>query len=75
MYDFDQVQNRVGTGSVKWDKQGSFGVESGLLPFWIADTDFASLPEILEAVKKRCAHPVIGYSDYDDRCLKAIQGW
>ncbi len=75
MYDFDQVQNRVGTGSVKWDKQGSFGVESGLLPFWIADTDFASLPEILEAVKKRCDHPVIGYSDYDDRCLKAIQGW
>jgi len=75
MYDFDQIQNRVGTGSVKWDKQGSFGVESGLLPFWIADTDFSSLPEILEAVKNRCNHPLIGYSDYDDSCLKAIQGW
>ena len=75
MYDFDQVQNRVGTGSVKWDKQNSFGVESGLLPFWIADTDFASVPEILAAIKKRCDHPVIGYSDYDESCLKAIQGW
>ncbi len=75
MYDFDQVHNRVGTGCVKWDKQGSFGVSSGLLPFWIADTDFASLPEILAAVKSRCDHPLIGYSDYDDRCLAAIQGW
>ena len=75
MYDFDQVQNRIRTGSVKWDKQNSFGVESGLLPFWIADTDFASLPEILTAIKKRCDHPVIGYSDYDERCLAAIQGW
>lgn len=75
MYDFDQIQDRVGTGSVKWDKQNAFGVASGLLPFWIADTDFASLPEILEAVKKRCDHPVIGYSDYDDKCLLAIQGW
>ena len=57
MYDFDKVNNRKGTGCVKWDKQFCFGVRSGLLPFWIADTDFASLPEILEALKKRCEHP------------------
>ncbi|MGN9163909.1 MalY/PatB family protein [Tissierellaceae bacterium HCP3S3_D8] len=75
MYDFDQIQNRKGTGSVKWDKQYSFGVESGLLPFWIADTDFASVPEILEVIKKRCNHPLIGYSDYEEDCLSAIQGW
>lgn len=75
MYDFDQVQNRMGTGCVKWDKQYSFGVESGLLPFWIADTDFASLPEILDAIKKRCEHPLIGYSDYQNSCLEAIQSW
>ncbi len=75
MYDFDQVQNREGTGCVKWDKQYSFGVKSGLLPFWIADTDFASVPEILDAIKERCNHPLIGYSDYEDDCLSAIQGW
>ena len=75
MYDFDKVNNRKGTGCVKWDKQFCFGVRSGLLPFWIADTDFASLPEILEALKKRCEHPNIGYSDVEEPCLKAIQGW
>lgn len=75
MYDFDQVQNRLGTGCIKWEKQNAYGVPSGLLPFWIADTDFASLPEILNAIKKRCNHPIIGYSDCDDRSLKAIQEW
>lgn len=75
MYDFDKLHNRKGTGCVKWDKQRCFGVENGLLPFWIADTDFASLPEILEAIKKRCEHPIIGYSDCEEPCLKAIQKW
>ncbi|MCY7008638.1 pyridoxal phosphate-dependent aminotransferase [Fusobacterium simiae] len=75
MYDFNKVNNRRGTGCIKWDNQMSFGVKNGLLPFWIADTDFASLPEILEAIKKRCEHPIIGYSDIEIPCLKAIQSW
>ena len=53
MFDFDQVIDRKGTTSIKWNKQNGFGQKDGLLPFWIADTDFASVPEILEAVKAR----------------------
>jgi cystathionine beta-lyase len=75
MYDFDQNINRIGTGSIKWNKQRSFGVANGLLPFWIADTDFATVPDVVDELKKRCEHPIIGYSDYDDKCLDAIQGW
>ncbi|GAA0719873.1 pyridoxal phosphate-dependent aminotransferase [Clostridium malenominatum] len=75
MYDFDQIQNRRGTASIKWDRQYSFGVESGLLPFWIADTDFASVPEVLNAIKKRCDHPIIGYSDFEENCLISINKW
>jgi cystathionine beta-lyase len=76
MYNFDEVHNRIGTGSIKWNKQRSFGVKDRLLPFWIADTDFASLPEILDAIKERCNHPIIGYSDdCDDSCKEAVMGW
>ncbi|MEG2144520.1 MAG: aminotransferase class I/II-fold pyridoxal phosphate-dependent enzyme, partial [Oscillospiraceae bacterium] len=75
MYDFDRVIDRNGTTSIKWNKQNSFGVKNGLLPFWIADTDFATLPEITEAIKKRCDHPIIGYSEPQEGCYKAIQGW
>ena len=56
MYDFDKVVDRRGTSSIKWNFQNSFGQQSGLLPFWIADTDFATVPEIQEALKKRCDH-------------------
>lgn len=75
MYDFDKLVDRRGTGCVKWDKQYGFGVKDGLLPFWIADTDFAALPEVIEAIKKRLDHPICGYSDVDEGCLAAIQNW
>ena len=75
MYDFDKVVDRRGTSSIKWNVQYDFGQKDGLLPFWIADTDFASEPKILEAIQKRCDHPVIGYADPWDSVYEAIQGW
>lgn len=56
---------------MQWD----FGQKDGLLPFWIADTDFASEPKILEAMQKRCDHPLMGYADPWDSVYEAIQGW
>ena len=75
MYDFDRVVNRKGTSSIKWNVQWDFGQKDGLLPFWIADTDFASEPKILEAMKQRCEHPVFGYADPWDGVYESIQGW
>ena len=40
-YDFNKVQDRIGSDSIKWEKQLKFGTRTGLLPFWIADTDIA----------------------------------
>lgn len=39
-YDFDQIVNRRGTGSVKW------AVPDGALPMSLADMDFKVAPEI-----------------------------
>lgn len=75
MYNFDKVVDRRGTSSIKWNVQYDFGQKDGLLPFWIADTDFASEPKILEAIQKRCEHPIIGYADPWDGVYDAIQGW
>ena len=52
-YDFDKVHDRMGSDCLKWEKQLKFGRPSGLLPFWIADTDFATLPETVEAMAQR----------------------
>lgn len=75
MYDFDREIDRRGTGSIKWDSQEEYGQKDGLLPFWIADTDFASAPGILEAVRERLNHPIIGYSNPKPGEYKAVQGW
>ncbi len=56
MYNFDQVISRKDTNSVKWDV-----VEHGVLPMWVADMDFQSPPEIIEALQKRVEHGVFGY--------------
>ncbi len=75
MYDFDKVVDRRETNCLKWNGQWAFGQKNGLIPFWIADTDFAAEPKILEAIKKRADHPIIGYSTEWEGVLDAISGW
>lgn len=74
-YNFNKVQDRIGSDSIKWEKQLKFGTRTGLLPFWIADTDFATLPEAVEAMKKRLEHPVFGYTTTGERTLETVRGW
>lgn len=56
-YNFDTIINRSGTGSLKWNR---FGPD--VLPLWVADMDFACAPEVLEALRDRVDHGVMGYT-------------
>lgn len=58
MIDFDTVVSRTDTASLKWDKYKG----TDILPFWVADMDFMIAPPIQQALEKRMAHPLIGYS-------------
>ena len=75
MYDFDQVHDRMGSDSIKWEKQLKFGQMSGLTPFWIADTDFATLPEAVQAIHNRADHSLFGYSFAAEHTYKAVAAW
>lgn len=57
-YDFVSCPDRSGTGSLKWQKYAGGEV----LPFWVADMDFRSAPEVLEALLARTRHGVFGYT-------------
>lgn len=46
-----------------------------MLPFWVADMDFAVAPAITEALSQRIAHPVFGYNRTDARLIEAICAW
>lgn len=67
-YDFDTLLDRGGTGSLKWDKYAGRDV----LPLWVADMDFRSAPEIVEALEARVAHAVFGYTVPYDEVVAAV---
>lgn len=68
-YDFDTYVNRRNTNSMKWD------VAENELPMWVADMDFQTAPEIREAICKRAAHGVFGYTDVPEEWYQAYIGW
>lgn len=67
-YDFDTVVPRQDTGSLKWDAYG----DRDVLPFWVADMDFAIAPEITQALRERVEHPIYGYTQATDRLYDAL---
>ncbi len=74
-YDFDTVIDRRGTASVKWDfAEKLFGVQD-IIPMWVADMDFASPPEVVEAVVERAKHGVFGYTACTPEYFDAVTGW
>ena len=58
-YTFDEVIDRRGTCSENGDGMVNVWGKSDLIPMWVADMDFAKPPFILEAIRKRCEHPVL----------------
>ena len=70
MYDFDKVIERKGTNSVKYD--GEKMQDSHMIPMWVADMDFETLPEVKEALVKRASHGVFGYASPTESYIKMM---
>jgi cystathionine beta-lyase len=70
-YNFDEIINRRGTDSVKWD----LAKDAEVLPMWVADMDFKTAPEITEAILKKVTHGVFGYSITPPQFYDAIVDW
>ena len=65
---FDTVIDRSNTSSLKWDRYKG----KDILPFWVADMDFRSAPEIIDALKNRMEHGVFGYTMPDDELAELV---
>ena len=67
--------DRTGTHCLKWDdRKNTFGRED-VLPMWVADMDFPTLPAICQALAKRTEHPVFGYTFVTPEEKRAELGW
>ncbi|TVP77090.1 MAG: putative C-S lyase [Puniceicoccaceae bacterium] len=67
-YNFDTCPDRTGFGSLKWDKYKG----RDILPLWVADMDFVSAPEILQALQSRLDHGVFGYTIPHEAPIEAV---
>jgi cystathionine beta-lyase len=61
MYDFDTVYDRASGESLKWANRERICGSNEVIPMWVADMDFASPPEVVQAIRERAEHPVFGY--------------
>ncbi len=71
MYDFDEIVERRGTASAKWDTMPAADV----LPMWVADMDFRTAPAVTQALERRARHGVFGYARVPGEWYDALGGW
>ena len=68
-YDFGVLTDRRNTNSLKWD------VCENVLPMWVADMDFKTAPEIIEAIQEKVGKGILGYTIVPDSWYQAISNW
>lgn len=75
--DFDELIDRRGTHSAKWDMmEKNYGVSaSDGIAMWVADMDFRPPACVQQAVERMASHGVYGYFGDDRTNSDAIRWW
>lgn len=74
-YNFYEIIDRRGTESVKWDAVSERWGRNDLLPMWVADMDFRTPSFVMNALRKRLEHEVLGYTFACEEWYTSIINW
>lgn len=75
VHNFDEIINREGTHSYKYDlRKKMFGTDE-VYPMWVADTEFKAPDFILGPLRERIEHGVLGYTITDKTYYHSIVNW
>lgn len=79
-YDFDERVDRVRTNDMKWHPEAvkaylNDDVPEDMIPMWLADTDFACAPVIIDAIRARADKRIFGYCAPDKDFYQAVCYW
>lgn len=74
-YNFDEIIERRGTDCFKWDALEAMYGRADLTPMWVADMDFRSPDFVMEAIRRRCDHDVLGYTMPSEGYWNAVTAW
>lgn len=75
IYDFNAPIDRRGTHCVKFDALKEMYGREDLLSLWVADMDFATPDFVIDALKRRLDHPVLGYPVQYDGYWQSVVDW
>lgn len=79
-YDFTSIIDRRGRDSIAVDLMPGFGPEApgegfDIIPMWVADMNFPTVPTIQEAIIERAKHPMFGYFQPSREYFDSIIRW
>lgn len=79
-YDFKSIIDRKGRDSIAVDLRPGSGPEApregfDIIPMWVADMNFPTVPTIQEAIIERAKHPMFGYFDLSEEYFDSIIKW
>jgi cystathionine beta-lyase len=72
---FDTPINREGTWAEKYDARQSLFGRPDVQPLWVADMDFATPDFILDAIRSRLSHPIMGYTQVPISVAQCVCDW
>lgn len=75
VYDFNKPVDRRDSHCIKFDKLKELYGRDDLLPLWVADMDFETPDFIIEAMRRRLNHAVLGYPAEYDGYWNSIIEW
>lgn len=58
-----------------WPSQKWHRYDASILPLWVADMDFPSPPQVIEALRARVDHGVFGYGTVPDSLKQTLCEW
>ena len=75
MSEFDEVIQRKGTDTYKWDALKELYGRDDLISMWVADMDFKSPKVVIDKMKERLQHGIFGYTFVSDSFKQSVKNW
>jgi len=75
LYDFNYSASRENSNAEKYTLREELFATKDVTPVWVADMDIDTPSFVLDAVKKRLEHPIIGYEEVPKSAFNAQKEW
>ncbi len=74
-YNFDEIIDRTNSNSVKYDLRKTIFKTDDVIPMWVADMDIKTPDFIINAIKERLDHEILGYTFRGEEFNNSVVSW